>query len=202
MLERFWWGLAIFNAHPRIWPLFGPVHNGNATHQQRISSHGNATYQRKYDLYYMFRLYIIDIDHILPASILLCPSKPMACMADSPIFSFIWLKIEKGYQGEAGQTMNQNHSAQRYMWKTPRTGETNPTYREKWFQVVIQVFPILLGDWKNSLLVVVLSYSPCSHLSGFLVVVTSWSYSPNFFHFFYCFMFFFFAWIRCERKKK
>ena len=101
----------------------------------------------------MFRLYIIYIDHILPALILLCPSKPMACSADRPFFSFIRLQMGKGHQGEPHQTVNQNHCTQRYMWKTPRTGEMNPTYREKSFQMVIsKSFPFfLVRRWKKPL---------------------------------------------------
>ena len=151
MLERFWWGLAIFDAHPRRWLLLNQFIMHQSP-QRGISLHGNATYQRKYDLYYMFRLYIIYIDHILPALILLCPSKVIACIADRPSFSFILLKMGKGHQGEPHQTVNQNHCTQRYMWKTPRTGEMNPTYREKSFQMVIsKSFPFFLGRRRKNL---------------------------------------------------
>ena len=100
----------------------------------------------------MFRLYIIYIDHILPALILLCPSKPMACTADRPNFYFVRAKMGKGHPGEPHQTVNQNHCTQRYMWKTLRTGEMNPTYREKWFQMVIsKSFPFFLGEGGKNL---------------------------------------------------
>ena len=108
----------------------------------------NMTYITCFDC-----ILFIYIDHILPALILLCPSKPMACTADRPIYSFIRLKMGKGHQGEPHQTVNQNHCCctKRYMWKTPRTGEMNPTYREKSFQMVIsKSFPFFLKRrWKK-----------------------------------------------------
>ena len=165
--------------------------------QRGISLHGNATYQRKYDLYYMFRLYIIYIDHILPALILLCPSKVIACIADRPSFSFIWLEMGKGHQWEPHQTVNQNICTQPYMWKTPRTGEMNPTYREKSFQMVIsKSFPFFLGRRRKIPLVVVLSLP----VRRILLVVQSGSYSPNFFHFLYCSLFCFFVH-GCGRRR-
>ena len=60
----------------------------------------------------------------------------------------------------------------------------------------IQVFPILSGAKVEKTSVVVLSLP----LHQILLVVQSWSYSPNFFHFLYCFMFCFFVH-ECGRRR-
>ena len=62
------------------------------------------------------------------------------------------------------------------------------THREKWFQVVnSSLSHSCWRRWWKKQLVVVLSWS-VQPRRKILVVVLLWCYSPNFFHFFYCFM--------------